>query len=147
MARNGFFHAVGYSAWIIKEIFAAGMSASVAAFKPNPRMRPIIITYPLRLSTDWQRFWFSTSITATPGTLSLGFRHDPEGTDLKYLLVQAVFGEDPIKQIQGLKEMEEKVCPAVASIPLDPEEVAWYEYHDTGSDTDPDYVPAAERLD
>ncbi|MDY5785418.1 MULTISPECIES: monovalent cation/H+ antiporter subunit E [unclassified Corynebacterium] len=147
MAKNGFIHAVGYGAWIIKEIFSAGFSTIIAAFKPHAGIRPIMILYPLRLTTDWERFWFSSSITATPGTMSLGFRHDPKGTDLKFLLVQAAFGEDPIEQIQGLIEMEERVAPRIAATPLDPATVEWYEYHDYGPDPKDTTLPAAERLD
>lgn len=140
-------HAVRYGAWIIKEIFAAGLSTSIAAFSPDPGIRPIVIFYPLRVTTDWERFWFSTSITATPGTMSIGFRHDPEGTELKYLLVQAVFGGDPVELIEGLVDMENRVAPRVAEIPLDPRTVQWREYHDRGRTESPADLPPAERLD
>jgi len=147
MALKGIGHALGYGAWITKEIFSAGVSTSLAAFKPQSGMHPIIIFYPLRVTSDWERFWFSTSITATPGTMSIGFRHDPSGADRKILLVQAVFGEDPVGQIEELIDMEQRVAPRVASIPLDPESVGWRPYHDLGPDQPPRHLPPAERLD
>ena len=147
MALNGIGHALGYGAWIIKEIFSAGFSASLAAFKPDSGMNPIIIFYPLRVSSDWERFWFSTSITATPGTMSIGFRHNPRGEGRRILLVQAVFGGDPRAQIEGLMEMEERLAPHVATIPLDPDTVVWRPYHDLGPDQPPRNLPPAERLD
>ena len=147
MALKGIGHALGYGAWIIKEIFAAGVSTSIAAFKPDPGMRPIIIFYPLRVTSDWERFWFSTSITATPGTMSIGFRHDPDGTEQKILIVQAVFGEDPVGLVEDLMDMEERVSPRVKDIPLDPSTVAWRPYRDLGPDQPPRDLPPAERLD
>ena len=71
---RGFFHGVGYAIWIAKEIFVAGFDAVAKAFNPATKFDPIVIYYPLRLNTDWDVFWFSTSITATPGTLSMGLR-------------------------------------------------------------------------
>ncbi|WKD56704.1 putative monovalent cation/H+ antiporter subunit E [Corynebacterium capitovis DSM 44611] len=140
-------HAVGYAGWLVKEIFAAGVGATVAAFSPDAGMKPIIIFYPLRIRSDWERFWFSTSITATPGTLSIGFRHDPDHAERKILLVQAVFGADPIEQIEGLRQMEEHLAPWVASLPFDATAVPWRAYRDLGPDTPPEDLPSAERLD
>lgn len=116
-------NAVIYFFWIIKEIFAAGTSAVIAAFKPDPGMRPIVIHYPIRLTSEWEKFWFSTSITATPGTLSIGFREDGD-----ILLVQAVFGNDPIGIIEDLADMEEHLKPSLKNNPVDAESVQWEEY-------------------
>ena len=147
MSVKSIAHALGYSAWLVKEIFAAGFAATVAAFKPSSGLSPIIIYYPLRVTTDWELFWFSTSITATPGTLSLGFRHDPDRPGHKVLLVQAAFGADPVEQIEGLKDMEEKLKPSVSRIALDPADVLWQPYKDLGPDQPPRDLPPAERLD
>lgn len=147
MALRGIRHGIGYAAWLVKEIFSAGFTATVAAFSPDAGIRPIMIYYPLRVSSDWDLFWFSTSITATPGTLSLGFRHDPDRPGKKMLLVQAVFGGDPVAQIEGLIDMEEHLKPSVAEEPLDPAAVEWTSYRDLGPDTPPSDLPPAERLD
>lgn len=143
-------HAIGYSAWLIKEIYAAGIDATIAAFKPDTGMRPCVIFYPLRVRTDWDRFWFSTSITATPGTLSLGFRHaaSEDGSDL--LIVQAAFGDDPLEVIEDLADMEERLRPELKSTPIDASKVLWKPYKHLHPDLDhahAENLPAAERMD
>lgn len=121
-------HGIGYFFWIVKEIFATGFTTALAAFKPNSGIEPIIISYPLRLTGDWELFWFSTSITATPSTLAMGFREPVEPDSPRLLLVQAAFGSDPIDVIAGLADMEEHVNPELKSTPLDPTTVAWEAY-------------------
>lgn len=139
-------HAIGYTFWIIKEIFKAGFAAVGAAFRPHSGLQPVIIYYPLRLRTDWEIFWFSTSITVTPGTLSLGLRHRTDEDADDVLIVQAAFGADPVDVIAGLADMEEHVNPAVKAIPLDPARVAWEPYEDLGA-PNTGHVPPAERMD
>lgn len=143
---NGVVHLIKYTFWIIKEIFKAGWDAIVAAFKPNPGMKPIIIYYPMRLRTDWEIFWFTTSITATPGTLSIGLRHPSTPGGPIILMVQAVFGDDPVGIVEGLADMEEHVRPALKSTPLDASAVEWEPYIDYGPEQE-STVPPAERLD
>lgn len=129
-------HWIGYTFWIIKEIFVAGWGAIVAAFSPNPGIEPIVIYYPLRLNTEWEIFWFTTSITATPGTLSMGLRHPVSETGSDVLIVQAVFGGDPEDVIASLADMEEHVKPELKNSPIDPATVQWEPY-----------VAPAERID
>lgn len=129
-------HWIGYAFWIIKEIFVAGWDAIVASFKPNPGIEPIVIFYPLRLTSEWDIFWYTTSITATPGTLSMGLRHQVTEGGSDILLVQAVFGADPEDVVASLADMEERVNPAVKTTPIDPAAVAWEPY-----------VAPAERID
>ena len=70
-------HAVAYALWLIKEIFVAGSTLAMSAFKPDNEYHPVIIRYPLRVTSAWEIFWFTSSITATHGTLSLGLREPP----------------------------------------------------------------------
>lgn len=129
-------HWIGYTFWIIKEIFVAGWDAIVAAFSPNPGIEPIVIYYPLRLTGEWELFWFTTSITATPGTLSMGLRHKVAETGSDVLIVQAVFGGDPEDVIASLADMEEHIKPELKNSPIDPTTVQWEPY-----------VAPAERID
>ena len=137
---------IAYTFWIIKEIFLAGFQASVAAFQPNSGLRPVVIYYPLRVTTDWEIFWFSTSVTVTPGTMSVGLRHSTGPGEPQILIVQAAFGEDPVDIIKGLADMEEHVSPAVKSLPLDAETVEWEPYIDHGDTTPDQDLPPAERM-
>lgn len=149
-ALKSFGHAIGYSAWLIKEIYAAGIDATIAAFKPDSGLRPCVIFYPLRVHTDWDRFWFSTSITATPGTLSLGFRHAASESGSDLLIVQAAFGDDPLAVIEDLADMEERLKPELKDTPIDASQVLWKPYKHLGPDLDhahAENLPAAERMD
>ena len=132
---RGFFHGVGYAIWIAKEIFVAGFDAVAKAFNPATKFDPIVIYYPLRINTDWDVFWFSTSITATPGTLSMGLRHPVTDNGPLTLLVQAAFGSDPEEVIAGLVDMEEHLRPSLSK-----------SHVDHGSDHHGDHVPPAERM-
>lgn len=139
-------HWISYGCWITKEIFVAGFDAVAAAFKPNPGMQPIIIYYPLRLTSEWDIFWFTTSITATPGTLSMGLRHQVEQSGSDTLLVQAAFGADPEDVIASLADMEEHVRPELKGTPVDPARVPWEPYEDLGPNR-PDYAVPQERME
>lgn len=39
-------NAIVYALWLIKEIFVAGISLALAAFKPDNEYNPVIIRYP-----------------------------------------------------------------------------------------------------
>lgn len=103
-----------YIPWLIKEILVAGFTVATGALRRDGGFQPIVLRYPLRVSSDWHLFWFSTSITATPGTLSMGFRELPDGTRL--LLVHAIDGSDPEGVYADLAEMEERLAPHVKGL-------------------------------
>lgn len=109
-------HAVVYALWLIKEIFVAGFSLAAESFKPQNSYRPVVVRYPLRVTSAWEIFWFTSSITATPGTLSLGLR-EPIAEGLpRIVLVQAVMGDDPDSIMEDLADMEERLAPQVKGI-------------------------------
>ena len=65
-------HALRYGAWLIEQVLLATWSIIVDAHKRRSEIDPIIVAYPLRVHTDREVGLFTTSITMTPGTLSLG---------------------------------------------------------------------------
>ena len=109
-------HILKYIPWLIKEIFAAGFNVAFSAMSPGLAFTPAVVRYPLRITNKWDIFWFSTSITATPSTLSLGLREpsDPGGPHI--LLVQDAFGSDLAETVRSLAEMEERLNPSVKGI-------------------------------
>ena len=111
-----FFHSCVYGLWLIKEIFVAGFGLAMESFKPHNSYHPVIVRYPLRVTDAWEIFWFTSSITATPGTLSLGLR-EPVAEGLpRIVLVQAVMGDDPVEIMESLADMEEHLAPHVKDI-------------------------------
>ena len=139
-------HGIGYFFWIVKEIILAGLSTALAAFRPNSGIDPIIIYYPLRIDGDWELFWFSTSVTATPSTLSFGFRDNIPGKP-QVMLVQAAFGSNPEDIVAGLADMEEHVAPRVKNTPIDPEQVLWEPYKDFRDRLNPDAADPVDTAD
>lgn len=130
-------HLFLYIPWLILQIFLAGYATAKAAFGFATPFHPVVVRYPLRVSSNLAITAFSTSITITPGTLSIGLRQGRTATDPTILLVHAVFGEDPAEVFRDLADMEERLAPSVKSIdhgvpgqgdnPLRPEH---YEYPD-----------------
>lgn len=139
-------HGIGYFFWIVKEIIVAGFSTAFAAFRPNTGIEPIVIYYPLRIDGDWELFWFSTSVTATPSTLAMGFRDNIPGKP-RVMLVQSAFGSNPEDIVAGLADMEEHVAPRVKETPLDPSLVLWEPYEDLRDRVDPDAVDPVDAAD
>lgn len=139
-------HGIGYFFWIVKEIIVAGFSTAFAAFRPNTGLEPIVIYYPLRIDGDWELFWFSTSVTATPSTLAMGFRDNIPGKP-RVMLVQSAFGSNPEDIVAGLADMEEHVAPRVKETPLDPSLVLWEPYEDLRDRVDPDAVDPVDAAD
>ena len=126
-------HALRYGAWLIEQVLLATWSIIVDANKRRSEIDPIIVAYPLRVQTDREVGLFTTSITMTPGTLSLGLLevgdalpqdvsdypgpHEPmpaeDAPDGRILLVHAAFGSDPESIMQELAEMEQRLAPQV----------------------------------
>lgn len=109
-------HAVGYGAWLIGQVYLGAWEILKRTVRPNMGYCPVVVEYPLRVRSPRLIAAFSTSITMTPGTMSIGLRHvDAEGVPT-VLLVHAVFGEDPQAVLAGLADMEERLSPAARKI-------------------------------
>ncbi|QPK78442.1 monovalent cation/H+ antiporter subunit E [Corynebacterium lizhenjunii] len=105
-----------YVPWLIKEIFVAGFSLSLDSLKADNGYHPVVVRYPLRITNAWEIFWFTSSITATPGTLSLGLREPPREGLPRIVIVQAVQGNDPKAIVESLADMEQRLAPHVKGI-------------------------------
>ena len=143
---NTILHGIRYFPWIVKEIMVAGFSTALAAFRADSGLQPIVIYYPLRVDREWELFWFSTSVTATPSTLAMGFRDTGAGKP-RIMLVQAAFGPNPEDVIAGLADMEEHVAPRVKDTPIDPTQVLWESYEDLRDAANPDAADPVDAAD
>ncbi|WP_238154309.1 Na+/H+ antiporter subunit E [Ornithinimicrobium sufpigmenti] len=99
---------VGYAAWIAKEIMVGAVDIAKDALTPGVAMDPAIVELPLRCRTDLEVSLMASSITITPGTVTLGVapgdaRHPPT------LFVHAIYGSDPDEVLQGLRDMEDRL--------------------------------------
>lgn len=112
-------HWIRYTLWLIGQVISATAVVARDTVRIHNRHHPIVVYYPLRVTTDWERTVFSTSITMTPGTLSIGFRPvseipDAESASGLILLVHAVYGDNPREVVEGLADMEARVAPRIA---------------------------------
>ena len=103
------YNRVKYFFWLVGQVVIGAVTMAIDMVKLKPTLQPIVVHYPLRITSDRDKFVFSTSITMTPGTLSLGF-HDG------YLDVHAVYGSDPDEVLAGLADMEERMNPTIKDI-------------------------------
>lgn len=94
--------------WLIGQIFIAGWALASDAVTGSKKVDPCIVHYPLRVEKPWQLAVLSSSITVTPGTLSIGLRE--EGI----LIVHAVHGSDPQAVLADIADMEARMAPEVA---------------------------------
>ncbi|MEJ4113043.1 Na+/H+ antiporter subunit E [Corynebacterium kroppenstedtii] len=136
-------HSVRYGVWLLWQVLVATWSIIVDANKLRSAIDPIIVAYPLRVQTDREVGLFTTSITMTPGTLSLGLLevgdalpqdvsdypgpHEPmpaeDAPDGRVLLVHAAFGSDPEALMGELADMEQRLAPVVCerTVPRQPD--------------------------
>ena len=126
-------HSVKYGGWLLGQVLAAAWSVIADANRKRTQIDPVIVAYPLRVTTDREIGIFTTSITMTPGTLSLGLLevgdplpcdvsmtpgpHEPAPCDRSerglLLLVHAVFGSDPVSLMADLADMERRISPNI----------------------------------
>lgn len=109
-------HALRYTLWLLGQVFVGAIAIAKDVFRRESQMDPVVVAYPLRVESDFLITAFSTSITMTPGTLSLGFRKPRFAGEPRMLLVQAVFGSDPDEVMAELADMEERLAPSIGAI-------------------------------
>lgn len=110
-------HWFRYIPWLVGQVLVGAWAIAKDSFTPGSAMQPVVIRYPLRVHKERDIAAFSTSITMTPGTMSIGLADVAEDGRPKTLLVHAVYGADPDGVIAGLADMEERLKPEVKSIP------------------------------
>lgn len=64
---------LGYAVWLIGQIVVANLSVLVLVFRPNLKQHitPTVYRFKTRLTDDFAKFVFATSITLTPGTITI----------------------------------------------------------------------------
>lgn len=62
--------------YFVVELVRGAIGVAMLALRPNLKLRPAIIAYPLTLSTDGQITLLANLITLTPGTLSVDVSAD-----------------------------------------------------------------------
>lgn len=110
-----------YVPWLLWQLLKATWLVVIDTLTGNKKVDPCIVHYPLRVTKDWQITAFASSITITPGTMSMTLiDEDPDQqTGPRYLVVHAVYGSNPREILKDLAQMEQKMVPSVAHVAHD----------------------------
>lgn len=79
----------GYILWLVKEIWVSSWKVARSVLGFGPAVRPAVVAVPLDVRTDMEITLLASSVTLTPGTLSLDV-----SPDRRTLYVHTMFGED-----------------------------------------------------
>ncbi len=99
--------ALGYYAWLFKEIIKANVSVVKAVLNPDMQISPSVFTVDMPHNTDIGKTVFANSITLTPGTISV------EMQDGK-IYVHALL--DELTSVEGFNEMGLRSGKAVGDL-------------------------------
>ena len=101
-------HALTYTGFIVREILAGGFTVARDVMTPGLDVSPAIVELPLHCETDLEISLMASSITITPGTVTLGIA--PAVDDRPpTLFVHALHGQDRDEVVEGLRDMEHRL--------------------------------------
>ncbi|MGP9624180.1 MULTISPECIES: Na+/H+ antiporter subunit E [unclassified Corynebacterium] len=145
MEKKNIFQQIGhwtsYSVWLAGQIVKESTIMAYDTFTTGRHIAPVMIYYPLRLTSERDIAIFIASITMTPGTLALGVTGPKEVDEdanaskrnlsdvssvatsefrthgltrvQRFLAVHAMYGADPQELLHSLAVMEAKISPSV----------------------------------
>lgn len=101
-------HALSYAAYITREVIAGTLTVALDAFTPGKGATPMIVELPLVCSTDLEITLMASSITITPGTLTLGIAPAYDATPAT-LFVHSMYTPRREDTVAGLRDMEQRL--------------------------------------
>lgn len=93
-----------FLAFFLKELVNSNMKVAYDVATPVWHMKPGVIAFPLRATTDMEILFVSSVISLTPGTLSLDV-----SDDRKILFIHAMFLHDEEQLRNDLRELERRI--------------------------------------
>ncbi|QIN28598.1 Na+/H+ antiporter subunit E [Brevibacterium luteolum] len=100
--------AIGYSAWILKEVVVGSVDVITHIFQSGGYGHPMIVELPLRCVTDVEVTLMASSITITPGTLVVAVGAGDERRP-PTLFVHVLFADSEDEALEGLRDMESRL--------------------------------------
>lgn len=97
-----------YGLWLSLQIVKGAWDVAKDAVQPGVDMDPAILELPLRCTTDLEISIMASSITITPGTITVGIA-SAAGSSPPTVYVHAIYAADPEEVRAGLREMEDQV--------------------------------------
>lgn len=100
-----------YAGFIAREVLAGTVTVAVDAFTPGKGATPMIVEFPLRCDTDVEITIMASSITITPGTITIGIApalaHAPAS-----LFVHSMYSSNRQELLDELADMEARLLKA-----------------------------------
>lgn len=101
-------HALSYTGFIVAEVIKGAVHVARDVMTPGLDVSPAIVELPLRCETDLEISLMASSITITPGTVTIGIA--PAVDDRPpTLFVHALHGQDADEVLAGLHDMEHRL--------------------------------------
>jgi multicomponent K+:H+ antiporter subunit E len=97
---------VEYAAVVLYDVVVANLQVTIIILGPMSRLRPAFVRVPLELRTDFAVTVLASTVTLTPGTVSVEVEDD--GTGRRRLVVHALRCLDPDDMVRTIKERYER---------------------------------------
>lgn len=104
-------YSVVYVVWLLLEVLKQAAKLGWDVFTPGLLVSPSIVEFPLHASTRLEIAAIESSITITPGTLTLGI-YEPEDGSMKSLFVHFLYAHTHEDAIAELEDMERRLLRA-----------------------------------
>lgn len=104
-------HTARYAAFIAVELVKGATMIAADVMTPGSKLKPAIIEFPLRCSTDLEITWMASSITVTPGTLVVGTASATEDHP-PTLFVHVMYADSREQVLTDLRDMESRLLRA-----------------------------------
>lgn len=101
-------HGLRYAGFITWEVLAGAVTVAIDAFTPGRGTTPMIVELPLRCATDFEITTMASSITITPGTITVGIT-PATGPAPASLFVHSMYTEEREQVLAGLHDMERRL--------------------------------------
>lgn len=99
---------IPYGAWLAVEVLRGAVQIGIDVITPGLRVSPAIVALPLHCETDMEISVMASSITITPGTITVGIA-PRTGDSPPTLYVHALYGEDRDSVVADLRDMERRL--------------------------------------
>lgn len=104
-------YAVSYIAWLMFEVIKQACRLGWDFMTPGLQVSPSIVEFPLHASSKLEIAAIESSITITPGTLTLGI-YAPEDGSMKSLFVHFLYAHTHEGAVAELEAMERRLLRA-----------------------------------
>lgn len=101
-------HGLRYAGFIAWEVFTGALTVAGDALTPGKGTTPMILELPLQCDTDFEITVMASSITITPGTITIGIT-PRSGPSPATLFVHSMYTADRQQALAELHDMERRL--------------------------------------